>query len=296
MRKMIAATGGKFLCAAAKAVEAAILLSLGIPATVTAGLGKLGGSHLDQVKQDFQLDWEPPKSRCGIVYDELEGSQGQAMPDLVLVGCRLAEMSLQEPEGFSEIVSHLTGVERYLDVVLDRFTVWRPSTEAMKQIAFCREHADRRQVRLAILGSMEVSTEQLVAPRQSRELPKDLDEAIQKLLSLRSRPTTNVEDKRRAWDDIQRLIARGSIGPLRQAAKDAKDPLERNLWALAEMNGELLFPQLVRLLLQSRQEPGRGSPGRLVAYPDKEFRQLMEAMERQRRILKDISERKKNPF
>ena len=294
VRKMIQATKENVLFATTTTVELAVFTSLQIPATLNTGLANLGGDYLQQVQEDFQLN--PPKPKYGIFDGDDEEEKKEKAPDLLLVGCRLADLSLEKPEGLAKIASHLAGVEEHLDVPLDSFYMWRPSIEEMKRFEFCITHAGFQRARAAILASVESSTVQLIVHRRTDESPKNLAEALEKLRSLRSRPKRDSEDERRAWEQIQRLIQTESVAPLQEAAADIVDPIEREFWRLAAMNGQILYPQFTRLILKSNTEPKNTSPGGLIAFPDMALRQVMQLMERQQKFLKNIADYQKNPF
>lgn len=297
VRNMIQATKHNVLCVSTSLTDLAVLSSLKIPATLATGLADLSGSYLQQVQEEFHLCPMKPKTYEDFFRVAEEEDKKESSHDFVLVGCSLTELSLNKPEGLSAIASHLAGVEEYIDVPLDRFYVWYPTMKAMNQIGFCLKHADRHKVRDVILESIDLSTGQLIAPRQSNQddSPRNLEEAIQRLSHLRSKPRRNFDDERLAWEDIQHLIKRDSIGPLQQAAEDAVDPIERDFLGLATMNGQILYPQFARLILKSNTENKNTSPGRLTAFSDKEFRQVMQLTERQRKLLNDIADYQKNP-
>ena len=153
-------------------------------------------------------------------------------------------------------------------------------------------------MRDVILESIDSSTGQLIASRQSNQddSPRNLEEAIQRFSHLRSKPRRNFDDERLAWEDIEHLIKRDSIAPLQQAAERSRgSQSQRDFWGLAMMNGQILYPQLARLILKSNTENKNTSPGRLTAFSDMEFRQVMQLTERQRKLLNDIADYQKNP-
>ena len=128
IRKLIRAEKEKLMLVASTAADAAVLLSLKIPATLAWGLAQLGGRYLKPFQRCFDLYPPKPPPRFETIHDdEEEKKKEKRPPDLVFVGCSLARMSLEEPVNLSATVSHLAGVEEHLDLPLDGFYRWQPT-------------------------------------------------------------------------------------------------------------------------------------------------------------------------
>jgi hypothetical protein len=295
VRKMIKATKENVLFVAMTPADLAVLMSLGLPATLTTGLATLSHNSLEQFKKAIGINPPKPVYPGGPAYYEDEIGKERPI-NLLLVRCRLATLALEPPTVFADIASHLGDVEKYLDVPLDQVCVWRPPQETLKGFGFCMEHAGAKKAKAAILASVEQHAGQLIVQREQNNSSKSLAEAIETIEQLRSKPRRDPEDERRAWADVARILERESITPLRKAAKQSIDPIERGYLDLATMNGEILFPQLVRLMLKTRAQGKSNNPGGPVALPDAEFRQVMQMVDRQHKFLKSNADFLKNPF
>ena len=297
VHKLIVATAEKILCVATRPADAALLLSVNIPATLATGLAELGGKYLKQVRKWFDLYPPQPPQRCGIIDEaEEEKKRERQPPDLLLVDCSLAEMSVESPVGLSAMVSHLAKVEEYLDVPLDRFYRWRPTQREIATIEFRLKHAGPAAVRAAILESIEASTTQLIAHTSSDGMPKDLATAIQQLatlLSARDRDR-NRDKEQKAWKNIQSLMNETCVTSMFKAAETSSNPIEKNLWLLAATNGQLLYTQAMQLLFKTIGDARDKGPGRLILLSDIGFRQQMAGIDRQLKIFKDIRQCRKN--
>jgi hypothetical protein len=314
VRAMIAAIQENFLLVTPSPIDVAVLLSLEIPATLATGLRQLEGVHLQQVRKRFDL--RPPPTQCrGITdYAEEERRKRNQPPDIVLVGCRLAEMSREEPTDLSTIVSHLAEVEQFLDVPLDRFFVWRPTEKEIRAIEFHMKHVGPTDTRAAILGSIETSTAQLITPAEPSDgLPSDLPTAIRQLAQHRA-PSMNdptwdwgpthrkqlrekdQEWEQKAWENIQRLIGTSCINSMLKMAQSSEDIVERNLWMIAALNGEVSYSQAMQMLLMANRAAKDKKPGKAIVFPKEEFRQWMETTDRELKVLKEIQACRQNPF
>jgi len=313
VRAMISKTQEKILLATLSPIDVAVLLSLKIPATLATGLRQLEGVYLQQVRKRFDLRKTP---HAGGIIDQAEEMQkkGNQSPSLVLTGCSLAEMSCEEPTNGSAIVSHLSHVERYLDVPLDRFYIWRPTETEMRTIEFRMKYVGPTDTRAAILGSIENSTGQLIEPAGPLDgLPKDLPTAIRQLAQHRG-PSTNdpmwdwgrpyremlrkkdEEWVQKAWENIQRLIGKSCIDSMLKRAQSSEDVVERNLWMIAGLNGQVSYSQAMQMLLTAIRVAKDSRPGKPMVFPEVEFRQWMDTIDRELKVLKEIRECRQSPF
>jgi hypothetical protein len=314
IRAMIGATEENVLLVTPSPIDVAVLLSLKIPTTLATGLRTLEGVYLRQVRKRFELRRPPPQCRGIIDHAEEERRKRDQPPDIVLVGCRLAEMSREEPTDLAPIVSHLTKVEQYLDVPLDRFFIWRPTEDEVRSIEFHMKHVGPKDTRAAILGSIETSTAQLIAPaKPSDDFPKDLSTAIRQLAQHRgdsmNDPTWDwgpncrekLRQKDREWEqraseNIQRLIGKSCLDSMLKMAQSSEDIVERNLWMIAAFNGEVSYSQAMRILLMANRAAKDKKPGKAITFPKEEFRQWMETTDRELKVLKEIQACRQNPF
>ena len=295
IREMIKRAQENVLCVSSNSADVALLLSQNVPATFDAGLAQLGGVYLEQMRKDYKLDPSKREHPIGIIEDGDDQGDTEVLPDIICLGWSLASLSAESPPGLSDVVAHLTAVEDHLELCMDRLCCWQPEQKEIEQIAFCLDYGELKDVTGAIVESIRISSGQLIAPATTpEESPKDMAEAIEVFQRLRSRPERDREAERQAWKKLHALIEKGSIKPLFAAMEASKDPIERSHWLMAAMNAGVLYPQCARLLL--RMTARAEIPGKLAAYPEPEFRQLMQATDRQRKIFKDIIEYRKDPL
>lgn len=301
VQELIQATGDNLLCAATSMPDLALLMSLDLPATLAFGLAELGGNHLRQVQEDFKLYPPQPTVRNGLIHhddeDEDKKENEKEKPlDLILIGWRLAALVPQELPLVGQIASHLAKVEEYLRVPCEQFCKWQPTEQDLKRIEFAMQHAGLETTWAAILESIDSSTVEIIPARQAASPPADLAQEMQRIKEQKAAPCRDVDEQRRTWQAVLGVIHDESIARLQEAAQCGKDPIERDLSRLVAINGAILYPQLIRLAMKSTADTKHGSPGSLVAFPDKEFRQAMELVDRQQKLLKSLADYQKNPF
>lgn len=296
--RMIKRAAENVLIVSSSSVEVALFLSLGFPATFDTGLAQLGGHDLERVRKDFKLDPPKPKPRTGsIEEDSDEQGQEEPPPDILCLAWSPASLSVEPPANLADIVSHVGAMKQHLGLCTDRFCCWEPGREGIERIAFARNFGTLQHVKRAINESLTASSGAMIAsPPSPEQRPQDLAQAIQYLERLRANPSRDYGDERRAWEKVQAFVKTDSIEPLFAAMNATEDPIERAYWLMAGMNASSLYPQHARMMLKMSAPAVADNPDKLVAYPDAQFRQLMQATEYQRKIFNDIIKYRKDPF
>jgi hypothetical protein len=104
------------------------------------------------------------------------------------------------------------------------------------------------------------------------------------------------EWERRAWENIQRLIGKSCIDSMLKRAQSSEDVVERNLWMIAALNGQVSYSQAMQMLLMAVRMAKDSKPGQPMVFPEVEFRQWMDTTDRQMKVLKEIRACRQNPF
>lgn len=303
IRQMLKGSHEKVLCLTSSPADVVLLLSLNIPATFDTGLGQLSGTYLQQVRNDFQLD--PPKPNIyaamldGIGNDE--PSKANRPPELLYVAWSPTKLSVEEPPELAEIISHLVALEKHLNLCMDRFYRWQPTAEHIEHMAFSLNYTDLEDFKSATVESL-ADADHLVPIPKAPKTPnppeagvQSLPEAIAELDMLRSNPQRDPKAERRAWENILRAIKEKTIDPMYQAMEASDDPIGNNYLLMGAMNGQLLYQQQARLLQKHVAWEKQADPGKLAAYSEQEFKQVMDASDRQLKILKGLIDHKSNP-
>jgi len=303
IRKLVKKTGQNVLFVASTTRELAVLLSLGLPATLSSGLAQLGEPYLGQVCT--QLELIPQR---GIIVEK----EYKPPHNLLLVGFSLINLTAEEPPGLADLVSHLTNVEKHLRVPMDRFRRWRPEKQSIEAIAFRLQNAGQQAVRQGILNELDGCIQPLIMPDSTNEMPQDLPTAIEQLKKLLRQPkdkewpvsdarlaeqaSQRAYQERRAWENILQLLNQACITPLFEAATRTDDPLERNLLMEAAMLGQTLYPQSMQMYFKMATGSHKVPVGNPIEFPKIEFSQHMAKWDRMLKILREIQECKKNPY
>ena len=293
IRKLKSATKHNVLFVAPTTPDMAVLLSLKLPATISSGLAHLKEPYLGQVCKRFRLG--PPRWNSAKGLDYLDQFKSPP-PDLLLVGFSLRELSSQQPPGLADIISHLAAVEEYLHVPLDRFFKWSPSRKEIEGIAFCLTYSSLEKARAAILNELEDCTSQLIGRNHSNGMPQDLPTAIRQMAKQLHARERDRDWERRAWENIQQLLEKACITPMYEAAARTDDPLERNLWMLAAMYGQTLYPQSMQMLFNMMSDSRQKEAGKSIQFSKAEFNQQMSERNGILKTFKEIQECRKNPF
>ena len=104
------------------------------------------------------------------------------------------------------------------------------------------------------------------------------------------------EWEQKAWENIQRLIGTSCINSMLKMAQSSEDIVERNLWMIAALNGEVSYSQAMQMLLMANRAAKDKKPGKAIVFPKEEFRQWMETTDRELKVLKEIQACRQNPF
>ena len=308
VQKMIETSDEPVLCLCPSSADVALLLSLDIPATFDTGLAELGGTNLKQVWKDFQFDPPHVSTIDALLMDTEEDTpkKGNKPPALVYMACSLAKLSTEPGPGLAEVIAHLAALERHMGICMDPFYSFQPPKEYIESIAFRLKFADLDSVKLAIRDELD-DVKHLVPPPKTADasdgLPQNILEAMEALKRHWSNPQREngierarwEKTLRRIWEHIDQLIEERSITPLLEALHTCDDPVEANFWQMAALTGRMLYPQQVRLALKLSVCEQRTPPDQLRLYPEKEFKQVMQLTEQQRKNFKSIGDHRKNP-
>jgi hypothetical protein len=290
MLKMIEQTEENILCVAMSAADAAILLSLNIPATVATGFAELNLEGFWQLRTRFQLY---PQSYRGII-DHAEETR-RPPPELIFVGCRLSELSVARPDGLSQVITRLSQLTTLAGVRTEKLYIWMPTARELDQIRFCLEIAGPNEVCNAVLSSIEESSGELIPPRPKQpaeELPKDAATAMAELAKALAAPAADTKAARKAVENLHRLLAERSVLAFFREFDQARDPIQGGHLLLAATAAQTALPLLARMFSRGLSQQASSAQG----YPPEIFRQVMKAVDCYRKVLKDLMEYGQHPW
>jgi hypothetical protein len=282
-------SNNRVLCAACSSADAVALLSLGIPTTLASGLAQVSGDYLEDICRCYKLG----KSAIGrgeIIYHDDEVSVRQ----VVVVGWSPATLTLDEPEGLSEIVSHLTGIERHLEICLDRFSLWQLTPKELEGIVFRMEHLGHSSVRAALWGSLMSCRRKLVPPWTQNDVPKDLAAAIQGLHKSLSSPGRTGEDEKRAWQRALQLFRSQATAPWFEQLEDVDDAAERSLMIMGAMGSQMSQIQALQILMKMTCIEGQKGATRPGVPSDEQFQQYVKSSDLVIKAVNALTKYRKN--
>lgn len=296
IREMVRQLGLDQICGTPVIQDAALLLALQIPATLSTGLMDLKGPWLDQFCQAYQLERLAAGGKRHQRKYLIDHTEEERPPEaLVLLGCRLAEMDRSEPEEICWIRDHFLDLQRHLEILMDRIYLWQPPQHALDKIAFRLSHAGPARVREALVSSFDQHTGSLLpARREEDRLPRHLPEAIVHFQKLLGKPTRDLAEERLAWQHLLKLLHKKLIQPLLQQASSTADPVLRHLSLMAAEISQVVHPRGLEMLLQGCHRLQQGYPGKLPVLPDKEFTQFIKGVACLQKVLQELGKCQQN--
>jgi hypothetical protein len=280
-------SNNRVLCAACSSADAVALLSLGIPTTLASGFAQLSGDYLGDICRYYKLGKYTPRERGIIYHDEA------SVPQVMVVGWSPATLTLDEPEGLSEIVSHLTGIERHLEICLERFSL-RQLTPKKLGIVFRMEHLGHSSVRAALWESLMSCRRKLVPPWTQDDLPEDLAAAIQELHISLSTPGRTGEDEKRAWQRALQLLQSQAAAPWFEQLDGVEDAAERSLMIMGAMSSQMSQIQALQILMKMTCIAGQKGATRPGLPSDEQFQQFVKYSDLLIKAVKALTQHCKN--
>lgn len=276
------------LCAACSSSDAVALLSLGLPTTLAAGLAKLRGDYLEQVCRCYKLGKYATRWRGGTYLDT------ESIPQVMVVGWSPATLTLDEPEGVSDIVSHLIGIERYLEICLEGFSLWQLKPAELDEILFRREHFGLSSVGAALWKSLRLCQRTLVPPWTQEDLPKDLGTAIQQLHRSLSTPDHAGEDEKRSWKTAIQMVQSQTTAPWLEQFGGVEDAAERSLMVMGAMSSEIAEIQALQTIMKMTCIGGQKGSTRPGVPGDEQFQQYTKSVDWAIKAIKALSQYRKD--
>jgi len=258
-----------------------ILRSLGFPATTSSGLTTLNAEQLRLLQTAFSwkrgcnqdpsslvLPAQRPKDensqddngKCDTSitdvpnFKALIGESQTAIPQIILVGFQLRQLSLEYPPGLAQLVESLASLQRDFDL-LPSVWLWTPTDHEVRRLARCRELGDVTYVREAVLDSLDTSCYEMVVPEAPEEVP-DLVTARAELLQAeaamvgKEADRVRLERARRSFDAaVDRDIGR----PIVERAMSYANPLDRALGSLAGNLAQQAQLQGIQIIARQRR-------------------------------------------
>lgn len=307
------------LCVAFAISDVVALRALGIPATLATGLSELGRGRLEEFAHRFHL-WDAPAwdhfnegqgntdpldsdaadSNAPEEENEPETVTGRAAipPQLIFADWFPATLSLERPEGLSAVRAHFARLESDLGLCLEDVYTWRPTAAELQTLSFCLEYGNSKDVRSAVLQSLDKSTERLNVPAGSMcqvfGPPADHATTVSQLQELRQR-RGDKQLRQKAWQNFDESLESDFIQPLIREAQNASEPVQGNLLlALAatsrlhHMEAALIADNLARRVNETGTRCTEG-------IPEAEIKQLLALSNRIVSLAKELKRCPKLP-
>jgi len=162
--------------------------------------------------------------------------------DLILVGCKLAEIDGAQPDGLAEVVDLLVNLETHLAVDLARVGVWLPDRADLQTVRFCASRGEVTAAREVILASVDQHTTGLTRPIDGVVGPAPLATdligtraALERVLHRRDDALGDSAARRADGAELlyRAAVDRELIEPLRARAMEEGHPLRQNLDMMA---------------------------------------------------------------
>lgn len=262
--------------------DVVILRACGLPATLAVGLDDLPLEKLDQFCESFSLSCL--KSERCVSREEAESehkdqsafhpddpirrmamdlkrdqsvssspSSTVAGPDLraqsspaqlVLIGWKPSELSVDVPSELKAVVDHLDQLNRFMRVEVYEIGLWQVDEERVEQLRFIAERHNADCFETALLDALDeidVSIVHFGKKKLVQGPPADYPTALTRLqegaLSDGGLGFPGPDQRKDAWSDVQRLLNKQIVNPLREAALTMGDPVQRTLlMSMAEIS------------------------------------------------------------
>jgi len=266
--KMLSANN-HVLCAACSSADAVALLSLGIPATLASGLAQLGEDHLDKICRYYKLGKYAIGRHRMSYYDD-----DPRVPQVLVVGWSPANLTLEEPEGFAEIVSHLNAIEQHLGICLEKFSLWQMTPKELEGILFRMENFGPSSVKTALGASLIPRRRKLVPQWTQVDQPQDLPAAIQDLRKSLSASDRKAEDEKRAWENALQSLQRQAADPWFEQLEGVEDAAERSLMIQAALSSQVSQIQGLQILMKMTCISGQKGATRPAVPSDELYQQF----------------------
>jgi hypothetical protein len=281
-------TNNCVLCAASSSADAVALLSLGIPTTLAAGLAELNGDSLEELSRRYQLGKYAP-GRGGIRWPD-----DTLVPQVMVVGWSPAKLTLEEPAVLSAIVSHLSDIERHLEICLDRFSLWQLTPKELEGIEFRMKQFGPSSVKTALWKSLMACKRKVVPPWTYGDVPKDLATAIQALHKSLSNPARTADDERRAWEQALRLVQSQATAPWLGELEDAGDGAERALIVSGALSSQISQIQGLQIVTKMTCITGQKGVTQPRIPGDELFQQYLKSSDLVIKTVKALEQYRKN--
>lgn len=197
----------------------------------------------------------------------------------VLLAWMPSELRPRASKRLDRVISHLTNIEKNLQISLDDVLVWRASEEDLERFRFCLEHASREHVRAALLKSMEGMIPATEPPEDCSSV-SSLVEAHRRLDEMASDPLVDGQWRKELWADYERALDNDLVEPLLREAARHTEPEERvRLSTLANLT-RVLGPEAIRISQKLGRQVVRGRSRKVEPVTEKEWDRMLKMFEK----------------
>ncbi len=207
---------------------------------------------------------------------------------LVFLGWTPLELKNAVPVPLKAIVDHLHQLERFMGVDLHKMGLWEVDDETLERLRFFAARRSLKFFKEALLDAAENIGASIVQFGRERPLaigpPADYVTALARLHESSSAERRNglpgPDRRKEAWRDIQRLLDQQVVGPVREFALAASNPVERNLlMGFAELSS-VFHMQAVAMGERFNRRIADCGVERSGQLPEDQFKNLMAMTDR----------------
>ncbi len=213
--------------------DVAILLSLGIPATLPDGLDRFFGRQLDLYCRRFGIQRHVADQALEEWFLDLSAAANegpQSGPSLTLVGWSIAGLELARPPELAAIQDHFARIDHQMGIRFVEEQIWTATNDDIERLRFALAHGDYFDLVRVFADSVDDRSTELVpiasATPVTHPAPQSYAEARLNWETSQKQSASS-EQRKQAWDHLHDFHERDVITPLWRMAMEATDALDR---------------------------------------------------------------------
>ena len=281
---------GEPLLIASTIADVAILSTLKLAAVPAVGLRNFSRKSVSAFCRALRRPRHCEPSRrfnSDAAYGD-DGAKKTLPIPLVLVGWDPSRLDFELPDNIQVLEQHLRGLDWNLGIDLDDVLIWKPTAGDVDRVRYCLAMGNGRDVRRAVLASLEYNCEPLI---RTSNVPQGPDppygHRLAEWVALQWEPNERTR-RQQAWQRLQAAWERDVIQPLVRQAQEYADPADRALGiALADVS-RIMHPQALLLATNYGNAIGNDGVRAKTLLPAEELKQTLALADRIRAIAEEL--------
>jgi len=278
--------------------DLAVLLSIGLPTALPAGLDTFSQGRIDVLCSAFGIRRRAPghASEVGNTPKEPTGEMQSYRP-LIFLAWSPATFELAKAPMLRDIQEHIREIENGLGIHFDNCEIWNaPTSKEIDHIMYCIRNGDTGDVRKALLDSLEINREQLVQIGPNEIEPNGVEpirpaenyiDALRILLDNGAQGSGGDRQKD-AWRQVEQLRQAELVDPLLRQAAASKDPVDANLLDLFAQVCRGAHAQMLLMVTKFCNSISERGIAASQALPGDELQQALALIDRARGMALEI--------